>query len=195
MAFMGATVALEWRLARRSSRPPPPPFDEAALRALTAAYAARYQTTRARLAAYLGRKLRERGWAGDGDPPVDAMVQRQVDMGAVDDAAWAQARAGLLERRGLGARRVVEGLARGGISREVRAELAAQADPEAQALAYAQRRRLGRFRPAGPGAPDQRRRDMAAMLRAGHGWEAARAALENGEDHDAADSPDHWPEA
>jgi regulatory protein len=181
-------------LARRSPRPPPPPLDEAALRALAAAYAARFQTTRARLAAYLTRKLRERGWAGEGEPPVEALVNRQVDMGAVDDAAWAQARAGLLERRGLGARRVAEGLARGGISREVRAELAAQADPLGQALAYAQRRRLGRFRPSGPGAPDQRRRDMAAMLRAGHGWEAARAALGNGEDQDAADPPAAWPE-
>ncbi|MFN3288259.1 MAG: hypothetical protein ACK40H_07395, partial [Sphingomonadaceae bacterium] len=101
------------------------PLDEAALRALASAYSARFQTTRARLAAYLGRKLAERGWAGEGEPPVAAIVERQVELGAVDDAAWARARAEGLPRRGLGARRVRAALAAGGIAPDLRAPLAA----------------------------------------------------------------------
>lgn len=161
------------------------PLDEAALRALASAYAARFQTTRARLAAYLGRKLAERGWAGEGEPPVGAIVERQVQLGAVDDAAWARARAEGLARRGLGARRVRAALAAGGIAPELRAPLAAAADPLAAAEAYARRRRLGRFRPGGPGDRDRLRRDLAAMLRAGHDTDVALAVLgQAGEDSD-----------
>ncbi len=155
----------------------PPPLDEAALRALAAAYAARFQTTRQRLAAYLRRKLAQRGWAGAGDPPVEAVVARQAELGAVDDAAWAQARAAVLARRGLGARRVRAALAAGGIAPEVGEQLAGAADPRSAAEAYARRRRLGRFRAGGAGDLNQQQRDLAAMLRAGHTFEAARAAL------------------
>jgi regulatory protein len=176
-----------------------PPLDEAALRALASAYAARFQTTRARLAAYLGRKLAERGWAGEGEPPVAAIVERQAQLGAVDDAAWARARAEGLARRGLGARRVRAALAAGGIAPGLREPLAAAADPLAAAEAYARRRRLGRFRAGGPGDRDRLRRDLAAMLRAGHGFEAALAALGSGpgaaDPDEAGATDDGWPEA
>ena len=41
-----------------------PPLDEAGLNELALAYVARYATSRAKLLAYLARKLRERGWGG-----------------------------------------------------------------------------------------------------------------------------------
>jgi regulatory protein len=39
-----------------------PPLDQAALQELALRYVGKYATTRAKLRAYLGRKLRERGW-------------------------------------------------------------------------------------------------------------------------------------
>ncbi|HYZ48955.1 MAG TPA: RecX family transcriptional regulator, partial [Sphingomonas sp.] len=41
------------------------PLDAPALERFALRYVERYATTRARLADYLSRKLRERGWAGE----------------------------------------------------------------------------------------------------------------------------------
>ena len=48
------------------------------------AYVARFSTSAARLERYLRRKLRERGWDGEGEPQVAALVERYVDLGYVD---------------------------------------------------------------------------------------------------------------
>ncbi len=100
--------------AKRLTRPPPKPLDAARLDELALAYAARFAVSAARLAGYLGRKLRERGWAGEGEPPVAAIVARFVAAGYVDDAAYARAKTGSMLRRGLGMRRVRPGAGSGG---------------------------------------------------------------------------------
>ena len=46
----------------------PSPLTATRLQDLALSYVARFATTRAKLEAYLVRKLRERGWEGD-DPP------------------------------------------------------------------------------------------------------------------------------
>ena len=157
-------------------RPPRPPLDAAQLGEMAAAYAARYGTTQVKLARYLAAKVRARGWAGTDAPPIPALVQRMVAAGAVDDRAWGEAKTGSLARRGYGAGRVRGALAAGGVDADMRAELAATVDGAAAADAYARRRRLGRYASA-PRSPDETRRDLAAMLRAGHGFAAAKAAL------------------
>ena len=160
-------------------RPPRPPLDAAALGEAALAYAARYSTTRAALARYLRAKLRQRGWAGEDPPPVDALVEKAVACGAVNDRAFAEAKTGGLARRGYGPGRVRVALAAKGVERDLSAEMASGVDARAAAEAYARRRRLGPYG-AGGGGPERARRDMGAMLRAGHGWEVAKAVLGGG---------------
>lgn len=155
---------------------PRSPLDAAMLGEMAAGYAARYATTQQKLARYLVAKIRARGWADDGEPPVAALVARLVAAGAVDDRAWGEAKTGSLSRRGYGAGRVRGALAAGGLDADMRSELAGEVDAQAAAEAYARRRRLGRFA-ADARTPDQARRDMGTMQRAGHGWAVARAAL------------------
>lgn len=161
-------------------RPPPQrtlaPLDAARLRDLALHYAGRFATTEARLAAYLGRKLRERGWAGDALPDLPALTARFAELGYVDDAAYAAARAGSLARRGYGAGRIAPALTAAGIERDAARTLAAAADPHAAAHAYARRRRFGPYDTAPPD-PDRTRKQTAAMLRAGHAWAVVKAVL------------------
>jgi regulatory protein len=153
-------------------RSPPkilPPYDSAALERAALDYAARYATTRAKLAAYLRRKLRERGWTEAGAPPVDALVERFALRGYVDDRAFARARADTLLRRGYGGRRIGSALRAAGIASETVAELDERigADAEAAVMRFARRKRIGPFAEE-PADPARKRRWFAAMIRAGH---------------------------
>lgn len=151
-----------------------PPLDAAALDRLALRYVERFATSRGKLAAYLARKVRERGWDG---VPVDtvAVAERMAALGYVDDRAFAEARAGALTRRGLGARRVALDWRVAGIGEDDVAALEpAVADAAlAAALTFARRKRIGPFAEA-VADRDQRQRQIAAMLRAGHNLELAR---------------------
>ena len=146
-----------------------PPLDSDGLERLGLFYAGRYATTRSKLAAYLRRKLIERGWAGPGEAPVERLVERFAELGYVDDRAFASSRAASLLRRGYGERRVGDALKGAGIAEEDMAGAREQAAEEALAAAhiFARRRRLG---PYGDGLADREARGKAAaaMMRAGH---------------------------
>ena len=163
----------------RPPRNPRPPLDEAGLERLGLFYAGRYATTRARLADYLRRKLKERGWSGTGEAPVDRLVRRFADLGYVDDRAFAEARSAALLRRGYGERRVREALKGAGIADEDSAAARDRAGDEAlaAALRFARRRRLGPYAQSAPDR-DARRKAAAAMLRAGHALAVVRQVLE-----------------
>lgn len=152
-----------------------PPYDSETLEQAALAYAGRYATSRARLAAYLARKLRERGWSGSGDPPVAALVERMAGHGYVDDRAFASARAASLGRRGYGERRLREALRAAGIEEmdAAGAREEARNGAWAAALRFAERRRIGPFAASEPDRPG-REKALAAMLRAGHPVELAR---------------------
>lgn len=162
-------------------RAPVTPLNSTALERLALRYVERYATTRARLAAYLARKIRERGWEGDAPADPRSLAERLAGLGYVDDRAFAEARAAAMARRGLGARRVGQALRFAGIGEEdaeaVAPAIAAEAG--ASALAFARRRRIGPFARE---APDRqgRERQVAAMVRAGHApalaWTIARMA-------------------
>jgi regulatory protein len=156
-----------------------PPLDGEALERLVLAYVGRYATTRAKLRAYVGRKLRERGWDGTDDPPIDRLVERMAALGYVDDAAFASARAASLQRRGFGERRVAQALAAAGIAREDAETARDQLRPNAvaAALRFAERRRIGPFAPTSPDRAG-RQRAFAAMLRAGHPVELVKRILD-----------------
>jgi regulatory protein len=152
-----------------------PPLDAAALEQAALFYAGRYATTRAKLAFYLGRKVRERGWAEAHAPPIEALVERMAALGYVDDRAFATAKAGALTRRGYGARRVGEALRAAGIGEEDGAEAREVAEEGAwdAALRFAERRKIGPFSTSEADRP-AREKAYAAMLRAGHPPQFAR---------------------
>jgi len=164
---------------RKKSRP----LDETSLRDLALAYAARFATTGAKLEGYLLRKLRERGIAEDEDgrvvaPDVGALVARLIELGYVDDEAYARSKTRDLTARGYGARRVEQALWAAGVDETTREETApSDAAVRRAAIMLAKKRRFGPF-----GIPPEeeepaevvhkrREKQVAAMLRAGHRYE------------------------
>ncbi len=163
----------------RAPRKPPRPLDPARLEELAVAYVGRFATTRAKLAFYLVRKLREKGWDGGVPPAIEPLVEKLARLGYVDDAAFAVAKARMLGQRGYGERRVGAALRQAGVGETDGAPARALAIDGAAAAAvrYAQRRRLGPFAHAAPD-PKQRQRALAAMIRAGHGFDLARRLID-----------------
>ena len=174
-------MAQSWRVRSRPDKRPRPALDAEGLERLGLFYAGRYATTRAKLAAYLGRKLKERGWSGSGEPPVERLVERFAELGYVDDKGFASARTASLLRRGYGERRVKEALRGAGIAEADSAEARDISGEEALAAAhrFARRKRLG---PYAAIVPDRAARDKAAaaMLRAGHRLDLVRQVLAAG---------------
>jgi regulatory protein len=161
-----------------TKRAKPRPLDQARLDELGLAYVARFATSAAKCADYLRRKLRERGWAGDGDPQIDALVERLRQSGYIDDAVFAAAKAGGLLRRGFGSRRIAQALHHAGIAEETRQAVLPARDAERlAALALAQKRRFGPFGAVLPDRP-VREKQIAAMLRAGHRLDSARRLVD-----------------
>ena len=76
-----------------NSRRTPPPLDRRALEDLALRYVARFATTRGKLAEYLARKVRERGWDGPAAADPAAIADRMAELGYIDDRAFAEARA------------------------------------------------------------------------------------------------------
>ena len=156
-----------------------PPLDQGGLERLALHYLGRYATTRAKLATYLHRKLDERGWAGEGARPVEAIVTRMAGLGYVDDRAFAEMKSAALGRRGYGQRRQADALRAAGVDEEDRSAVfearaeAGEGGDHAAALAFARRKRIGPFATE-PADPDARRKALAAMMRAGHGYDIAR---------------------
>jgi len=153
-------------------------LDKSALERLALRYAERYATTRARLAAYLRRKLRERGWSGEDAPPIESVVARMTALNYVDDRAFATARAASLGRRGLGERRVTQDLRAAGVAEEDSAEARAESRTQAwtAAIRFAERRKFGPFAAVAPERAG-REKALAAMLRAGHPLDLARTII------------------
>ena len=174
-------MAQSRRVNAERHKKPRQPLDETALERTALFYVERYATTRARLRSYLARKIRERGWAGSGDPDVEALVARISTLGYVDDAAFAVARAASLQRRGFGDRRIRQALQAAGIEEDDASEARDGVREGAleSALRFAQRRRIGPF---ASGEPDRAAREkaFAAMMRAGHPMDIVRAVLDAG---------------
>ncbi|WP_322963150.1 regulatory protein RecX [Sphingomonas fuzhouensis] len=158
-----------------ADRRPPKPLDPKTLETLALRYVERFATTEGKLVDYLTRKLRERGWAGEGAPDSRGLAARMVALGYIDDRAYAEAKAASLARRGLGARRVAQALHAARVGAEDHEAIARQVAEAAReaALAFARRRRIG---PYGTEEVDRptREKQFAAMMRAGHAMDLSR---------------------
>ncbi len=170
---------------RRTHRPLAP-LKPADLEWFALRYVERYATTRGKLADYLRRKIRERGWDGEAPADPQALAQRMADLGYVDDRAFAEAKAGAMGRRGLGARRVTQALRFAGIAGEDAEAVAPaiEADRTASAIAFARRKRIGPFAREAADRPLQEKQ-LAAMLRAGHALDIARRIVRMAPGEDA----------
>jgi regulatory protein len=136
----------------------------------------RFATTRAKLTAYLCRKVRERGWNDSVEPDFDRLAGRFCELGYVDDAAYALAKSRSLSGRGYGKHRLEQTLRHAGIGEEDGALAREEAESEAleTALRYAERRRIGPWS-SKKCDPKAREKAIAAMVRAGHSFSLAIA--------------------
>ena len=161
---------------RRSARP----LDGKRLEELALRYVGRFATTRAKLVQYLQRKLRERGWEGEGAPDLEAIAARFAELGYVDDRAYALAKESAHTARGLGQRRLSIALRSAGVDEEDGADALARSANRSldSALRLAERRRIGPYAERAPASPREREKALAAFVRGGHGFEMARAIVD-----------------
>lgn len=157
-------------------------------------YLQRFPSSSANLRRVLSRKvMRARAKGVEVDEAeaarlIDAVVQRMIDAGLLDDAAYAKALAQSLFRRGTPLRGIARKLREKGVPDEAaNAALARLSEDHDEpdrdaAFAFARRRRLGCYRPADQ-RKERRERDLAALARAGFSYGLARAVV------DADDSP------
>jgi len=120
------------------------------------------------------------------DEAIEAVVQKFVSAGLLDDTAFAQTKARSLHRRGLSGRLTRQRLQVAGVGREDVDKAMEALDEELgtdparrelqAALAFARRRRLGPWRTKD--RETNKPRDLASMARAGFAYELARRVIE-----------------
>lgn len=172
------------RPRRRLPRPVTPERLEHAALTYLVRYAAPSEHLRRLLLTKVERSAQVHGTDREaGAAAVERIVARLVAKGLLDDAAYAEASARGLHRRGASARGIrhrllVKGVAPDLVERSLARLGDRLADPElAAALAYARRRRLGPHRPAA--ARDAARtRDLAALSRQGFAYQVASRVID-----------------
>jgi regulatory protein len=170
--------------ARKQPKPPALPT-ESLLHSTALHHLSRYGATQAGLLRVLDRRISR--WAaseaGDADGVSEAraaarrVVAELAASGAVDDAAFAQARSVSLRRAGKSARAIGAHLSSRGVPGEVADGLPKPGgeDEIAAAAIHMRRRRAGPFRTAAE-KPETARRELASLARAGFGHQVAAAA-------------------
>lgn len=152
-------------------------------------YLERFASSTANLRGVLMRKVQRSAHAYGDDPEegaawVDALIERYVRANLLNDDTYAQMRTESLHRRGASTRAIAQKLAAKGINRDgadkaldtLREDVGPNVDLTA-ALALAKRRRLGVYRlPEARAA--HRDKDMAALGRAGFGYDVARRVVD-----------------
>lgn len=149
------------------------------------AYLQRYANSAEGLARVLRRRLAKaarEGRAAAGPADVQAVVQKLLRLGLLNDELFAEGRAGRLARQGRSQRSIARRLAAAGLGEaEVAHGLAAAgtdpSDELARAIAFSRRRRLGPFRPAAARGA-KRLADMAALARQGFAYDLARNVVD-----------------
>lgn len=173
-----------------TERRPPTKISASYLENAALHYLERYSSSRANLRRVLMRKV-DRSlahWGGEREDCaqlVDAAIAKLARLGYLDDGAYAETKVRSLQRKGASRRLIAVHLGAKGVEAETIETALAPLDGDAElaaALTLARRRRLGPFRPADKRA-EFRLKDMAALGRAGFGWEIVRQVIEgNGDD-------------
>lgn len=159
---------------------------ETSLAAAALFYLSRYASSSGNLRRVLMRKVaRSAAFYGDDPAPlkpvIDRLVAGHTQSGAINDTLYAESQTRALRRRGGSARAIVQKLNAKGVPAEIIAETASALTEEGSdldaAFRFARRRRLGPFR-ADDGRADHRQRDMAALGRAGFGYQVAATIID-----------------
>lgn len=145
------------------------------MRQLALHYVGKYATTQAKLAGYLTRKIRERGWDGDRLADIAGLTEQFTTLGYINDAQFAEARSRSFVRRGFGERRLNEDLRASGIgdADAINAKAHMVESIFSAAENFARRKRCGPFA-QDPAPPEKRQRQFNAFLRAGHSFDLAK---------------------
>ena len=158
---------------------------EAALR-----YLDRYDASVARLRAVLLRRAKA---AGKGEGPaadedqvgawIDEILEAFQRSGLISDDRYSEQMVASLRRRGLGARAISARLRQRGVGQETAAAALRDEPGAGRQVELAAAQRLVQRKRLGPRRPEEerekyRRRDLAALARAGFDWETAQRALE-----------------
>jgi regulatory protein len=169
-------------------RRPPPRLTAANLRQAVLDYLDRFVASAKRLDQVMQRKIKASARAHGDDPepllaalpPILAGLGKQ---GILNDQMLAEAKTRAMIRRGGSRTKIRANLAAKGIDAETADQALSRMrlefdDPELEAaIAYARRRRLGRFRADPESRAANRQKDLAAMARAGFAPSLARRAL------------------
>lgn len=208
---MVGTVAAGYGREMREARPDAPPrrrawvLDATWAERVVAEHLARYACTRAHLRTLLDGRIRRALLKGatvqDGLPAtIESVLDRHEALGTLNDAAWAEARARALTRRGMASAVVRQRLREKGVT-DTRAALDAVVDELGvdngaaadlvAACAWMRRKRAGPYQrePVADRAAEQK--VLAAMGRAGFGFDLARRALRLTRD-EADEQLAHW---
>ena len=150
-------------------------------------YLQRFSSSSENLRRVMMRRVYRSAKHHDTDPEegaeiLDALIKRYNEVGLLNDAQFAKARAGGLNRRGSSARAIRAKLAEKGVAKEVIDETLERLkdedqDPElSAAVTLARKRRLGPFR-----VTDDRlefkEKDMAILARAGFNYSVAQKII------------------
>jgi regulatory protein len=173
-------------------RPGPKPATPERLERVALFHLERFASSAANLRRVLMRRVMRSAQIHDTDPAagavaVEALIQRFLDAGMLDDKIYAEARAARLHRRGASARKIAASLAEKGIDRDLIETTLDEDDSESghtarpggdltAAAALARRRRLGPYRPPDKRA-EFRQKDMGTFARAGFGRSIAERVL------------------
>lgn len=159
----------------RPVKKPAPPLNAESLRQLALYYVGKYATTQSKLAGYLTRKLRERGWNDERPADIGGLTEQFTSLGYINDAQFAEARSRSFVRRGFGGRRLNEDLRASGIgdADAVNAKAHMEDSIFTAAENFARRKRFGPFaQEVAP--PEKRHKQLNTFLRAGHSFELAK---------------------
>ena len=161
------------------------PVNETTLGEAALRYLERYDAPREKLARHLERWIRKRGEPGDpvrARPLIEALVARYTASGILDENRLAEVSLGRLRARGasrlaIRAKLAARGVEAAAIDRALERETIEEPEAELEAArALARRRRLGPHRPESERA-EHRRRDFAALARAGFSFDIVRRVL------------------
>jgi regulatory protein len=154
-------------------------------------YLERYPSTAEGLRRVLQRRVRKAEMAeapviDDVKAAIDAIVEKFVAAGMIDDKAFAQTKARSLHRRGTSTRLTRQKLAMAGVATDTLDQAMAGLDQELHtdprqrewqaAIALARRRKLGPFRQKE--RKEHRDRDLAAMARGGFAYDLAKKIVD-----------------
>jgi len=167
-------------------------LDKASLQAAALSYLERYSSSTENLRRVLMRRVKKACRDNEDAQEaielaaiVDAIVERYVASGLVDDRAFARGRAATLARRGDSRRAIVHKLRGKGVAdtdaRAALDDIADGATPDAvdleSAWNYARKRRLGPYRLDPEIREARREKDLAALCRRGFSYGIASAVI------------------